>query len=438
MAELAPAPLPPPTKEGIPLDRLLTEYPAIRQSILAKFDDCPLSALFEMRYSNGWSTHPQAGGTIFHRFAAEFLRTLRASMNADGTFEHMIDVSQAFEILYEVMRQREVPLHERVRVPVRDIPKLHIAVKKFAATPFSVHKIVDIERRLWTTLEYPHPDGGVLERTVTGQLDVLLFEPPDGAIVIDWKHTWQPPAEHKDTGELDRNPERRLSYEGYFQQRFYALLVMANYSNINWVELREFYPLRGKVRKARITRANLEHVVRELALAVEALDEAVMVGTHAWTEPDAEGTRNLVEVAGTGQPGDAWPAEPGRHCGFCAKPGACPIEREARGEGAISSWEQAHRYAAEFVVATRVRSHRMGAAKAWVSAHGSIPVKDSKGRRMLGWVAAADGSRNFGVYVPDESDRGPKDPLLEQAMRESVAEAREQRDAARRSRRSAA
>lgn len=433
--ELAPAPLPPPSKEGIGLDELLGTYPALRQSILAKYDDCPLSALFEMRYSNGWSTHPQAGGTIFHRFMARYLRTLQGTKDSEGHYEETMEPAEALEILYETVRQRDIPLHDRVRVPLRDMPKLLIAVKKICAVPFSIDRIVDVERRLWAEIVYPSPDpgGGLVTRSVTGQLDLLIFQPPDGAVVVDWKHTWQPPAERKETGELDKDAERRLSYEGYFQQRFYALLVMANYRNVNWVELREYYPLRAKTRRARVTRAQLEHVIREMQAVVEAFDTSVMTGTHVVTRVD--GVETLVEVAGKGVEGDAWGPEPGKHCDFCVKPGACPVEREARGEGAITSFAQAEQYAAEALVATRVRKHRLEAAKAWVAAHGSIRVKDSKGRRMLGWQASSDGSRNFDFYVPDESDRGPQDPVLDKLMRDSVADSRRERDAARAARR---
>lgn len=435
--------LPVPPEDPISLEEVWAQYPAVRQSVLAKYDDCPLSCLFDLRHGGGWSTHPQAGGTIFHRFAAEFLRTLKRTRNADGTYEPTMPVSEAFEILYEVLRQKDIPLHERVRVPLRDLPKLHIAVKKFAAdNRFSVDRIVDIERRLYVLVDYPLPGGGTVPRMLTGQLDVLLFEPPAGATVIDWKHTWQPPPERRGTGEDDRNAERRLSYEGYFQQRNYGLLVMKGhwdpeqaarripaYPNVNATTLREFYPLRGKVRRATISRAALEHVEREMVGLIEAFDESVAAGTHRTAEVDGESRR--VEVAGRQVEGDAWPALPGKHCGFCAKPGACPIDDEARGEGAIKDDGMAERYAAEYVVADRVRAHRREACKSWVGTGGApIPLRDSKGRRALGWTLAPDGSKNFGVFVPDESDRGPDDPKLKKAMDESVAEAEAARDAA--------
>lgn len=442
--------LPVPPQDAIDLEAVWEQYPAVRQSVLAKYDDCPLSCLFDLRHGGGWSTHPQAGGTIFHRFAAEYLRTLQREKPP----ERQIPVAETFEILYEVVRQKDVPLHERVRVPTRDMPKLHIAVKKFCTdNRFSYEKIVDVERRLFAPIRYDRPEGGSVERTLTGQLDVLLFESRNEvptAVVIDWKHTWQPPPERRGTGEEDRNADRRLSYEGYFQQRFYAYLVFMTYPSIQAVELREFYPLRGKVRKATITRQALEHVERELSMLIEAFDESIAAGTHRWIGEAAyealpeprppiikrNGGAVYVEVAGRQVYGDAWPALPGKHCGFCAKPGACPIEKESREDGAIETPEQAERYAAERQVAKRVYDHRTKALKAHIGTSGNpVPIKDSKGRRMVGWTLNPDGSRNFGEFVPDESDRGPRDPRLEHAMRESVEEARAMRDAARAARR---
>src|SRR5919106_2391273 len=178
--------LPAPPRIPVDLTETLALYASLRQSLLAKFDDCALSALFELRYAKGWNTHPQARGQAFHRFAAECLRTLRA------TGEISIPQQEALEILYEVLLQRDVPLEDRIRVPLREIALLRMAVIKFATdNEFTINRILDIERQLRTVVSYPAADGSTVERELTGTLDVLMSDPRveggAGALVIDWK-----------------------------------------------------------------------------------------------------------------------------------------------------------------------------------------------------------------------------------------------------------
>lgn len=417
-------------KEPIGLDEALGQFPQLRQSLLARFDDCSLSSLFETRYSNGWSTHPQAAGTLFHRFAAEALRTMKATDNQE------IAQEDALQILYEVVRQQDVPHHERVRASLRDLQLLRKAVIKWSTdNRFSVDRIVDIERRLYAPIRYDHPDGGFVERQLTGQLDLLLLDPPDGAIIVDWKLTWAlPPEKRKD--EPDYDPTIRLSDAGYFQQRFYGWLVLMNYPAVQRVTLREFYPLRTKARQATLHRADLEHVERELSILAEAFDQSVMGGTHRRV-PIAESVEApLLEVAGLGVEGDHWPVSPGKHCSYCLRPGLCPIEREARGEGAVSNERHAAQYAGEYVTADKIKTHRRSALKPWTAEHGPVSVRASKGRYMAGWRPKASGDgREFGIFPAWDGDRSPTDPHLVESMKASVEEARKDRDAARRERR---
>lgn len=407
---------PVPPKAPISIEEALALYPSVRQSLLAKFDDCPLSALFDLKYSRGWSTHPQARGTLFHRFAAECLRT----MHRQG--HETIPVAEALEILLEVVRQADVPPEERVRAPLRDMKDLRMAAIKFASdNSFSVSRIVAIEQRLSATLSYADPvTGEARERVLSGQLDALLFRPPDGAVVIDWKDTWGLPPEPKErnVNEGAADELKGISYHGYFQQRFYGWLVMRNYSNVQRVTLREFYVRKTKARKATIDRTQLEEVERDLAVLVEAFDRAVASGQPEWPY--------RAERMGE------WVPQPGRHCGFCVGKRQCPIKAEARGDGAIASDEHARQYAAELQVVDELREHLREALKTWVETSGRpVPVKWSKGRRLIGWFQTRRG-RRFGAYTPDESDRGTHavDAQLEEAMRQSAAEARRARRAA--------
>jgi hypothetical protein len=86
----------------VPYPTALAQYPEIRQSILSAFDLCALEAKFDLDYRKGWSSHPQARGQIFHRFAARAL----TEMNHQN--ERTIEVDVALAILHEVLRQDDV------------------------------------------------------------------------------------------------------------------------------------------------------------------------------------------------------------------------------------------------------------------------------------------------------------------------------------------
>jgi hypothetical protein len=391
-------------------EEVLRILPKIRQSTLSNYDGCSLKTFFDFT-SWGWSSHPAAAGTTFHLFAAEALRTMMR------TGETQIPVSECFEILYEQAAQRDIPLHARVKVPMQHWPLLRLGVLKFAKdNTFSVDRIVGVEERLEAQVPVTRPDGSLGYRTFTGQMDVLMFEPPDAAIIIDWKLTFALPSKPRQAEEEEAWPSaekeamKALSWTGYAQQRFYGYLTLKNYPSIQKVTMREFYPARGEVREATLYRADMEHVERELGLLIEGLDAALMAGP---------------EHAGTGTALDPWPASPGTQCRWCAKPSQCPIEAEPRKAGVINSVEDATRVAAEYHVADAVRARSREALKEWCADNGTVPVKNAKGRKVMGFTQ----SNRFEVFTPQDSDKGlvppdlpHTDPRLEDAFREALEE----------------
>lgn len=408
----------------VDIEEAIRRFPTLRQSLLSSYDDCNLSAYFELRYARGWSTHPQSRGTMFHRYAAECLRTMqRQRMNS-------ISVTEAREILLEVCRQQGVDRRDIVRVPLRMMPELRMAADKFARdNSFSIERLVDVERRISAPITYRLANGQKVTRDLTGQLDAVIFEPPDGAVVLDWKDTWGLPPEPKEIEReehYDDDELKALSYHGYFQQRFYGWLVMMTYSNIQRVTLREFYVRKTKVRKATLHRGQLDQVEEELAILAEAFDRAIMQGSPAKAlRGDEEGYVDFEELG-------AWGPSPGKHCGFCTRPTACPIEEETRvsAGGAATSPETAGKWAARLQLAERIREAAIKALKGYVEEGGApVPVKWSKGRRVIGWYKTK-GGRRFGFYTPDDSERGGHaefDEKLAEAMRESTARARAER-----------
>lgn len=401
------------------LDEVIELYPRLRQSLLGDYDDCALYSYFQMRYSQGWSTHPQARGTLFHRFAAECLREM-VKQDAE-----QIPVGMALAILEEVLEQRNVPAIERVRCPLREIPNLRMAAAKFAKdNSFTVRNIVDVEKRLDATLSYVDDDGVIRERVLTGQLDVLVADPASGtspemrdkgAIVIDWKDTWALPPE-RDANASDPG----LSYHGFFQQRFYGWLVMKNYPTIDRVTLREFYPRRSQARPAAITRDKLEQIESELANLARDFDRSV-----------ASGKPPKLTFAGVVN----WEPSPGKHCFWCPTAHLCPLEPEVLEAIVVRNPDQARGAVARLSVAEAVRKSHREALRPYVEENGPVAAKYGKGRLVFGLRTNRGGTPELRFFTPEGSDRAParlpEDKSLEDALKKSVEAAKAEQEVAR-------
>jgi hypothetical protein len=332
-----------------PYPNAVARFPRLRQSMLAQFDRCPLSAKFGLDYERGWSTHDQARGQLAHRTWAKCLE----EMARNG--ESKIEVDVALAILYEVLRQHDVDARDVVALPAEQIADLRMSVIKWAYdSEFRIEDLVDVEQRLQATITYPSEYGPV-ERTLTGQLDALFAEGPTRAVVLDWKDTWGMP------------PESGISFQGYFQQRHYGFLVMENYRAVQTVVLREHYPRYGEYREATVDRDSLEDIRAELSALAERFDRCMEQ--------------------------DIFRPAPGKHCSYCPRPSACPIFPEVRGEGAIQDAEHARRVAAQLVVARTASERWTRALKAYANIHGPIPVADAKGRRQFGYVRSQSTQR---------------------------------------------
>jgi hypothetical protein len=388
------------------LDEVIERWPQVRQSLLAKHDDCALSAYFEMRYTGYWSSLPAASGIIFHRFCAECLKV----MKKENT--EYIEVGIALAVLEEVLEQRDVEPYDRVRIPLREVSNLRWMAAKFAKdNRFSISKVVDVEHRLAAKLSYVDDEGQVRERILTGQLDALIADPDDEeeAIIIDWKSGWGLPPERSQDAD-----DPGLSYHGYFQQRFYGWLVMMNYPHIKAVTLREFYTRRSKLRPARIKRSQLPAVEEALANAVREFDLCLVSGKPKKLK--------LPQVA-------PWMPSPGKHCANCPAAARCPIESDAREKHAVTSKKQAERMVAELEVAESIRKSHREALRPYVDEHGPIGARWAKGRRAFGFKTQKGGTPVLTFFTPEGTDRAPEraeeDAGLEDALRRSAEAAKE-------------
>lgn len=367
----------------------IKQFPRVRQSRLSQFDRCALSSYFDEKYRKDWSGHPQARGQIFHRTAALALQVMSEHQ------ESRIETDVILEILFDVLRQDEidkecpvclkeivdrvdgrivcvdghVSASDFVNIPTSEVKDLRWEVIKFATdNTFDIANLVDVEHRLSAEVAYPDPNGFPVVRVLTGQLDALFVAGSDDeeAIVLDYKSSWDLPAA-SDVG-----------FEGYFQQRFYAFLVLVNYPAIEKVTLREHYTRYSEFREATVYRHELDYVKQELAALTERFD-------RAYSE------RNF-------------PASPGRHCQMCAMPAKCPIFPDVRVTGMITDDVTARKIAAEANVARAALKHRDLAMKAWSSVHGDVPITSTPGRE-----------RSWG-YVTRKRVSRPKREDLERAM----------------------
>lgn len=399
--------------EPIPLDEVIRRWPFLRQSDLSAFDDCELASLFRARYENGWSTHPAAAGTIAHRVCGEILRELQRQDS------ETCPVGVALEILEDKLRQHGVAPEDRVRVPLRELPLLEMAIRKFAAdNSFTIRNLIDVERRLETTISYRVPaTGELVERRISGQLDALISRPPDEAVVLDFKSGWGIGPQRDEDAD-----DPGVSYHGLFQLSFYACLVLRNYKSLNALTLREFYIRRTKARAARITRQDLPNIEQKLGVLVEAFDLALAAGAP----PNLK--METLEAHGF------WKPSPGKHCSYCHRAQLCPIQDDYK-DGGLRTPEMAERAAGARQIARSIDKALTVYLKNWVDLHGPIPLKNAKGRYVLGNRTVKGGKLRFEEHVPEGSDRPATreayDPNsdLSKAMRDSVEEARKERAA---------
>lgn len=380
----------------VPYPKALERFPTLRQSLLASFDACAMQARMDMDYRQGWSGHPQARGTIAHRAIARCLEVM-ARENASR-----IEPDQALAILRDTLRQHDVEPQDVLTIPSSEIKDLRWMLVSWAHnTEWDIENLVDIEQRLERVVRYDNPLGGWVERRLTGQLDALFIEGEraDHAIVPDWKSGWALP------------PESEMSEGSYFQQRWYAILVFGNYPSVQKVTLREFYlryasgsPGRdGKpkspIREATIYRDDIEDIEEEFSALAERFDRAYEHGGLPWDEEALELVERGKAETDPEKRADLrkqyrnyvglWAPAPGAHCSHCPRPQACPIFPTARGEGEITSPEQAERVAAELIVAQSVAKQRSAALRAYSSSHGPVPVRAAKDpNRVMGYVPA--------------------------------------------------
>lgn len=327
-----------------PYPRAMEDFPTLRQSTLAAFDACPLSWRFEQLYAKNFSIAAAARGILFHRWAAKMMRELAAQE------EERIEVDVALAILHETLRQADVPADQVVPCPMYEISDLYWMVKKVAhEMTWNIKNLIDVEHPLRTTLAYPNPEGGVVERIFTGTLDVLFAEGEflEHAIVVDYKSGWWLP------------PASEISESGYFQQRSYGLQVFDTHPSVASVTLREFYPRYCQSREATLYREQADDLRLEMSALAERFDAAYEA--------------------------QAWQPMPGHQCSYCVNVTGCPIFPKARKVGSVQSREEAVALADQRLVMKAYFKQAEEALKGWSAVNGPIPVRHNKAEAVMGF-----------------------------------------------------
>lgn len=369
----------------------------LRQSSIARFDNCPLSLLLEAQNPQpSQKGNMGARGTLFHVWVARVLRQMRA----EGWTEYPVDMG--LELLLQVLAQH-VPAEQVVHLPMRELRWLRVLVVRWCEgtrrAGFNAGRILAVEERQFMPLEVPDGAGGTYRRVITGQPDVLVADPPDGIIVVDWKSGWAPPSKSEEASlrEREEGDDNKLSEQGYAQQVIYGALGLHEYPAANRFTLREAYIMHGEYREATIFRHELERTLDVLGAIVAQIDLAFADG------PDSQ----------------RWIAKAGTHCSICPAVSRCPIKDW---EGIPASLDEAVLLAREWIVSAEVRKDRLPLLKGWVNENGPIPIDHGKGRREVGWpLWDGDAERTpslyrgrgpFKLYEPEDAPESPFDARM--------------------------
>ena len=386
-----------------------------RQSLLRSFEICPRRALHELLIPGDLSVGNVGSsadlGSASHAVFTEILATIKregVSVDEHGR-RHVIDqlsTQEGIEVMYEVLAAGEWVLSTDDRDTLRDFVLWFCSYPRYRFNP---GRIMSLERRL--SLDLLCPDG--VTRTLTGQPDLVLSDPPDGLIVVDYKTgRGKPPSPRQMPEEGEPIVGRQyLSEGGTFQLDIYGLLALKGHTEDGYrlaprarrVTLREAWMRFGEHREATLGIEELEHVEREIAVQMMLLDRAIDEG--------ADSGSKLTNP------------RPGRQCArACPVSMSCPVPEEQRGEGAIGSPADADENARRWVKVRAVDAALRARLKAWHEETGHCP--DVGDGTQVRWEGER-GSRKFGAHPPavpaDPAEREAADAAFVAAMEAELA-----------------
>lgn len=368
---------------------------AYRQSLIAAFDSCPLRARFSLEDNRRTPSPLAARGTLFHRFVH------KAELEMWRSGEQTMPVEVGLEMAVEVLAQMDVPSDEVVPITMSEMRWVRVLITKWCeTTQLNATRILDVEKRYSAPLELP--TGKIT--TITGQMDLVLADPPDGVLVVDYKAGFRKPPQPRDPAKAEEEGSG-LTALGWVQWNIYCFLIFANFPSVDRVIFRERHVLWGEERQARMERWQSEKMVDILAQQVALLDQAIEEGPMS----------------------DRWVPSAGTHCAMCSNPRGCPIMDDEKVD--VSTTLGRRRVAQEWVVAGQTRDRRRELLDGLVDRYGPIEIPHADGRRVVGWAEVVDGvtydkagrkrtPKRFGIFEPQGIPESPYDEILYEAARE--------------------
>jgi hypothetical protein len=256
---------------------------------------------------------------------------------------------------------------------------------RFCEFPWDVRRIACQEEPL--RVDLPCPDGEV--RTLKGAPDLIMFDPPHGLIIYDWKTGKGQPKSPRKKEEEGAAVEGKqyLSDVGKYQRRVYGTLALHKFPSARYAIMWEV-PMRFAKfgpRYARLDRSELEHVEPWIAGHMMKLDRGLREGPRS----------------------EVWEAKPGSQCFHCEAARSCPVPPGLRGVGAIESQTDADIEARRYARGRAMVEQAVERLKPWQEA-GNPPGRPND-REEARWGPDADawrergGGRKWGLW-PRELD----------------------------------
>lgn len=340
-----------------------------RQSTVRDYvTGCPRSVVLSSHLTTGTIGSSADLGSALHATAAEIRRTLRSHGEIQMSTEEAVCV------------MREVVGSGPWVLSPDDYMRLIEIVCNFAMETWNPARFMAIEQRLW--MDIVCPDGRT--RRFTGTPDLVIADPPDGIILLDDKSGLakpQTPREAIPAGEPIRGVQY-LSAGGFFQLVSYFALAANEWPRIQRATLREknWRWHLDPPREATIDRAELEHVLPYLGMAMQQLDQGLREG----------------EGSVFAQP------RPGAHCATrCPVKSSCPVPVEQRGLGALGSDDAADETARRWVVIRALDKEMRAALKSYHEESKPTYAPKVNDSLVVRWKSKADGKgRDFGIFPP--------------------------------------
>jgi hypothetical protein len=314
----------------------------------------------------GWVTDRGHLGSAFHEFQRRYLATLAEQD------ERQMPTQEAVEVMYEVVADLPFAL------PGETLDELRYLVLGFCDIQWDPRLLRTAELETELRADVTCPDGEV--RVLKGTPDVLMFDPPAGLVVADAKTGRGRPKGPRQEPEPGEVIEGREYLSDLFQLEVYAYLGMRRYPAVRYVTGREFHLRSGQVRQTRLSRDELEHVERKLAVTMMLLDRAISEGE--------------------GSP--LWAPRPGAHCvRQCPVARSCPVPAEMRGDGALESVADAAAAAGAWAVLEGQREALRSQLKAYVDDPVN-PLPSVNEAEVVGWKPASGKGRRFGLWKRED------------------------------------